>query len=175
MKEIEGYEGLYAVTEDGKVLSLERIDPLGRHKKAFYLKQDFKVSRYCHVRLCKNTVIKNYDVHRLVAQAYIPNPDNYPQINHKNGIKKDNRVENLEWCTSQQNIIHAWETSLNRHRKGIESATHKLNESQVIEIRKIYEHKKSIKWQQMLDTASKFGVTGSCIYSIVHRKTWQHI
>ena len=65
------------------------------------------VARYRQVILCKNGKKKHYSVHRLVAKAFIPNPKGKPQVNHINGDRLDNRVENLEWCTSQENVLHS--------------------------------------------------------------------
>lgn len=100
--EIAGYEG-YLVTDDGRVFALpNRI----HHGK--WLKLALKKG-YPFVCLCVGPVVKQFTVHRLVASAFIPNPLNLPQINHKNGIKTDNRAENLEWCTAAQNKQHSWD------------------------------------------------------------------
>ena len=99
MKDIEGFEGLYAVTTDGQVYSYRR-------KK--YLKQSWSHSSndgYLQVTLCKDGFKKIMKVHRLVAEAYIPNPNNYDTIDHINGIKEDNRVENLQWMSRRDNIM----------------------------------------------------------------------
>ena len=94
MKDIQGYEGLYAVTEDGRVWSY-------RSKK--FLKPGEHSSGYLHVTLSKNGVKIDCFIHRLVAAAYIPNPENKPQVNHRDENKLNNCVDNLEWMTSKEN------------------------------------------------------------------------
>ena len=95
MKDVVGYEGLYAVTSCGKVWSY-------RNKR--FLKLRFQTDGYLYVSLCKDGKIKNYLIHRLVAMAYIPNPENLPQINHKDENKTNNCLQNLEWCDNSYNI-----------------------------------------------------------------------
>lgn len=106
-KDIPGYEGLYQVSNDGKVRSLDRvtIDKIGRKRpqKGAILKPGIRTGGYKKVGLCKNGVIKHISVHRLVALAFIPNPNNLPCINHINEVRTDNRAENLEWCTVEYN------------------------------------------------------------------------
>lgn len=104
MKDIQGYEGLYAVTEDLRIWSYPKNNS-SKHGK--FLKQIIS-NWYATVWLWKNKKVKWFWVHRLIAMAFIPNPENKPQINHKNWIRNDNRVENLEWCTNQENINHAF-------------------------------------------------------------------
>ena len=97
-KDIEGYEGLYQVSSWGRVKSTYRGGRVlkGRKTKTGYLR----------INLCKNRNVKEYLVHRLVAQAFIPNPQNKPQVNHIDEDKENNHVNNLEWCTAKENVNH---------------------------------------------------------------------
>ena len=94
MKDIKGYEGLYAVTSCGKVWSY-------KYKK--FLKPKNNGRGYLFVTLCKDGKIKNHKIHRLVAEAYIPNPDNLPQVDHIDNDKTHNYVNNLQWITNRDN------------------------------------------------------------------------
>ena len=93
MKDIKGYEGLYAITPEGEVWSYK--------KKMFLVPRNSK--GYLRVKLCRDGQKKWYRVHRLVAEAYIPNPENLPQINHKDENKTNNCLQNLEWCDAKYN------------------------------------------------------------------------
>lgn len=109
-KDIEGYEGLYQVSNLGRVKSLDRLvktninnveERLFRGKELSY---DIGKNGYVYVCLFLNGKGKRKSIHRIVAEAFIPNPDNKPQVNHINTIRADNRVENLEWCTHTENM-----------------------------------------------------------------------
>ena len=100
---VVGYEGLYEVSNLGRVRSLDRIDRFGRLYKGRILKNTLSCYGYYVVVLCNSGKQTNKRVNRLVAEAFIPNPDNLPVVNHKNEIKIDNRAENLEWCSIEYN------------------------------------------------------------------------
>lgn len=101
-KDIEGYEGLYKVSNLGRVKSLN-YNHTGKEK---ILRPKKERNGYLRVNLYKNGKNKMFTVHRLVAEAFLENPDNLPQINHKNEIKTDNSVNNLEFCTSHYNMTY---------------------------------------------------------------------
>ena len=98
MKDVVGYEGLYAVTSCGKVWSYRR-------KK--FLSPGINKKGYLYVILCKNNERKNYKIHRLVAEAYLPNPENLPQVDHIDNDKTHNYVNNLQWITNKDNCRKA--------------------------------------------------------------------
>lgn len=105
-KDVVGYEGLYQVSNLGNVKRL----------KGYHCKEDrylaFSVLRgYYHVNLHKDGKIKTVQIHRLVAQAFVPNPENYPQVNHRDEEKTNNCADNLEWCTSKYNCNYGCRNS----------------------------------------------------------------
>lgn len=109
-RDVVGYEGLYQVSNKGRVRSLDRIFEM-RHKSNKMIKV-FKKGVILKMHKCNSGYLKvtlfgkNYMVHRLVANAFIPNPDNLPCVNHKDENKTNNCVDNLEWCTHQYNVIY---------------------------------------------------------------------
>lgn len=112
IKEIEGYEGLYFVDTLGNVVAFPKNTRVNSGNEYVCLKQQVKKG-YATVNLYnKDKKMKSLTIHRLVAKAFIPNPQNYSDVNHINGIKLDNRVENLEWCSKQQNTKHAFDNNL---------------------------------------------------------------
>jgi hypothetical protein len=108
-------------------------------------------------------------VHRLVAQAFIPNLENKKTVNHINGIKDDNRVENLEWNTLKENLDHAWVNKLRTIKTGENHWKSILTEKDVLYIRE------NIKYYTKAELARKYNVTHSNIRGILKRKTWAHI
>ena len=118
-KDIKGYEGYYQVSNLGRIKRVERKVKT-RNRNGEYellLKENilqgfYSPKGYVRVLLTKDTKNKTYMIHRLVAEAFIPNPNNFPQINHIDGIKNHNNVENLEWCTQSYNIRHSYEIGL---------------------------------------------------------------
>lgn len=104
---IQGFESLYEISNTG------RVRPLFK-SRVEYLKPKTNHKGYLYFGLSHNKKDFSRFQHRLIAQAFIPNPENKPQINHINGIKTDNRIENLEWCTNGENGRHAVKTGLRR-------------------------------------------------------------
>lgn len=102
-KAIEGYEGLYEISNKGRVYSVKR----NKYLSPYEVHQDAGLRGHRVINLYKNGVYKGFCVHRLVALAFIPNPKNLPVVNHKDGNKQNNNVENLEWCTQKENVEHA--------------------------------------------------------------------
>lgn len=143
-RDIEGYEGRYQVSNLGRVKSLTRINPQNhllkeRIRKAASDKNDYQI-----VNLCKDGIVKLYKVHRLVGEAFLDNPDGLPQINHKDGNKRNNDVSNLEWASASQNVQHAFDTGLKYSRSissyGEKNPHCKVTDAQCDEIRHMKEN-----------------------------------
>jgi hypothetical protein len=92
MKAIPNFNGNYFATVEGSIIN----------KKGIVRKATLDKNRYERISICNGGKKKSHFVHRLICLTYLPNPENKPQVNHKNGIRNDNRLENLEWCTSEE-------------------------------------------------------------------------
>ena len=114
-KDIEGYEGLYQVSNLGRVKSFPRIGTHARKIKIIKIMEDRIGYKFIH--LSKNNKQKRKSIHRLVAETFIPNPNNYPCINHIDECKENNKVNNLEWCTYSYNNNYG--TKISRQREKI--------------------------------------------------------
>jgi hypothetical protein len=169
-KDVPGYEKYYQVSNLGNVKSYDRFCE-GRNgsgkQTGRVLKHQKSYKGYLRVGLVVDKKTFNTGIHRLVALAFIPNPENKPQVNHKNGIKTDNTVENLEWCTNKENQIHAVKNNLHKPNYGEKHHMSKLTNKQVLEIRNL--HKKGVK---NVELAKKYNITQTAMSNILRKKTY---
>jgi len=170
-KYIIGYEGLYQISNVGRIASCDRIRNDGNFYSGCIRKLDMTLSGYLRIGLT-NWIgeRKRYSVARLVAIHFIPNPENKPQVNHINGDKLDNRVENLEWCTSKENIRHAFENGLKVSKVGENQNLAKLTNSDIDYIRYLLSTNTAQR-----EIARIFNVSDALISLIKHNKLWKHI
>jgi hypothetical protein len=111
-KDVVGYNGLYQVSNQSRMRRVKFVD--GKFVYTI-LKPILKKNGYVQHGLCMNNKLKCVSLHRVVAQAFIPNPENKPTVNHINGIRDDNSIDNLEWATQKEQIKHAWSTGLSNY------------------------------------------------------------
>lgn len=163
-EDVKGYEDLYQVSNIGRVRSKDRMRHVGHGhyglKKGRILKPYKMKSReygyYLQVTLCRNNKHTKHLIHRLVAQAFIENHDNKPCVNHIDGDKANNRVDNLEWCTFSDNNQHAYDTKLKKpyyQKMDYELASKMLHEGRTKE-----------------EIADYFGVRPNSVYMSIRRK-----
>lgn len=173
-KPIPGYEGLYDVSNTGKVRSLDRIvrsrwgtdKPIKGGLKAFTQNSQ----GYKSIHLYKSGKMGRAYVHRLVASVFHPNPNDLPQVNHLDGDKANNAAMNLEWCTATSNCVHAVREQLYENAKGEQSGNAKLTESDVREVRQL-----AARGEMHKDIAAIFGIGRKAITKIVNHQRWKHV
>ena len=136
---VKGYENLYQVSCYGTIKSVDKVvkNKNGyRTIKGKILTPKFDKNGYLKIGLVKDHKQKYYFIHRLVAETFIPNPNNYLVVNHINGDKTNNHIDNLEWCTQQYNIKHAYKNGLKKgvsaEHKGSKNPKSKLTEKEVL-------------------------------------------
>lgn len=180
-KDVIGYETFYQVSNFGNVRSLDRV--VNKLNGIFYMRkgklcvQSKSNLGYMTVGFTVNNKKVNKYVHRLVAEAFITNMNDYPQVNHIDCDKTNNRMYNLEWCTNSQNHIHASKNGLNKlhlHRvaySGEENGRALLTKEQVLEIKQKY-----IPYKYSAKKLSKdYNVSESCITHILNNTSWKEI
>ena len=175
-KDIKGYEGLYQVSNLGRIKSLFRKV---KYQNGFRnVKEKIKntfIGKQCYerVELSKNKENKKYNIHRLVAEAFIPNKNNKPQINHIDGNKTNNKVENLEWCTQSENELHAYKIGLAKNsdmQRKIISEYCKQNKIKPI-IQLSLDNKFIKEWKSAVSVEQELGINRKSISQCINNKS----
>lgn len=157
MKQISKYLNYY-ITKNGDVYRNDkRMSP------------SISNQGYYRISLSNNNIKKTYSVHGLVAEAFIPNPNNYPFINHKDGNKLNNNDWNLEWCTNSQNLKHAYKLGL-KSAIGVNNGRSKLTNEQVLQIKILIS--KNIK---LLNISKLYNISYTVISEIKRGIKWKHL
>lgn len=176
MENIVGFEGIYQISNLGRLRSLDRILSIKRFNKTYYPKRKGKLmsptlntNKYYHVKLLNGNKKQVYSLHRLVALHFLDNPNNYPIVNHIDSVKTNNRVDNLEWCTETDNRLHAREI-FNDTAYGELCNLSKLTEVQVREIRANGKMGMSNKQIGIL-----YNVLHETIRNVLNGRAWRHI
>lgn len=171
-KPIKGYEGFYEVSNLGRIKALSRkvlVSKNGdityyRKKKEHIMSQPYSSNGYKQICLSKNGKTRLFRVHRLVAEAFIENPDRLPEVNHIDESRDNNRADNLEWCTHKYNNRYG-----NKPPKGEKNPRSKLTAEDVIEIRK-----RRASGETLISIARAFGISQNHVSNIARGERWKH-
>jgi hypothetical protein len=166
-RDVKGYEGIYQISNLGRVKSLSRLDKRGYKRKEIILKETINPRGYKYVVLQDK---KAKVTHRLVARSFLPNEENKKEVNHKNGNKQDNRLKNLEWVTHSENLKHACITGLKRIPKGDEHCNSKLTNQEAENIRMLY---KMGNWTYK-SLSKEFDVHESTVARVIKNKSYKN-
>jgi len=167
-KQIKNYEGLYEIDNLGNIFSTPRKGTKGGLISKI-------TDQYFEVVLCKDSKNARFNLHRLLAEHFIDNPLNLPQVNHIDGNKFNNDLSNLEWCTASQNQLHAIRLGLKLPAKGSKNGNSKLKEQDVFEIRNIA--KQRGRHYNRKELAEKYNVSICTIKEIVNKRknSWANV
>ena len=176
-RDVAGFEGLYQVSNLGRLRSLDKVDRGKKKWAGKILKQRINARGYMRTCLCKNGEHINVRIHRLVAEAFIPNPDGKEQVNHIDGDKTNNAIGNLEWATCSENHAHAWATGLAKAHPnltpvcGEDSKFSTLTTQEVLGIRGLRKEF-GMTYDEL---ARMYRVSKHAIYCVITGRTWKHL
>lgn len=176
--DVQGYEDLYKISNTGIVIRKETVfGDINNRKRVFpqkIVKPSATNNGYLELNLRKNKKSKRYLHHRLMAETFIPNPENKPFVNHKDGNKQNNSIENLEWVTPSENNKHAFDTNLkeiSNYQKTIAAIFfQKFSYEEINKINQLYKNGKTQK-----EIAEIYNVKQGCISDIINKKTYLNI
>lgn len=171
-KQIKGYEGLYEISSLAKVKSISRLRTGGNNAiRERIMKPYLSRTGYHKVVLSKNKQDKHISVHRLIALVFVGEPPtDKHEVNHIDGNKLNNSIDNLEWVTRSQNLSHAYKLGLKVGNIGEKNNTTKLSESDVLEIKRLI-----TKGVGVSKIAINYKVTHSTISAIKNKRNWKHL
>jgi DNA-binding XRE family transcriptional regulator len=165
----------YEASSLGNIRSLDKIvpkwnAPFYRKRKGKILKKSIGTNGYYYISMYKDKKQKSFKVARVIAQTFLNNPRNLPEVNHINSNRTDDRVQNLEWCNRSQNMKHAFDKGF-ACQKGEKNGYSKLSKKEVIEIKRLH----SIGDYKQKELAKIFNISKTTIHNVIKGKTWSHL
>jgi len=166
----EDWRSLKGIVELGEFYEISSLGNVRNATSNKLLTPYVKKNGYFQIDFRKKSIRKKYYIHRLVALAFIANPENKGEVNHKNGNKSDNTTNNLEWVTHKENLKHSHDIGLH-NQLGSENHMAALTENDVLKIKELYSMNKC----RQSDLAERFHVSRQTINNILHGKVWSHV
>lgn len=169
-KDIPETDGYYQISNHGRIRSWKN-GRWGKRQSPKIMKLGYCRNGYKRYKVLIDDKLQNFSVHRMVAEAFIPNPENKPQVNHIDTDKANNHVSNLEWCTQSENMIHRGDMGVANYKRGEDLSSSIFTEKQVKHIRNTYKEN-DITQREM---AEYYDCSQSTIAAIITRRSWGHI